>query len=103
MLKCLHCQAGLDLGNRFRKVKRGNLDVYQRKVCRGIYNLTSGTVLEDRHFTPEQTVLFLQKVLKGKSSARLTRELNISCTIAMEFRYLLQAKFAMALVISRLL
>ena len=81
-LKCLHCQAGLDQANWFRKTKKSDLDVYRCKVCRGIYNLYSGTVFEGRYFTPEQTVLFLREVLQGKSSAKLARELKISRTTA---------------------
>jgi transposase-like protein len=67
------------------------LDVYRCKNCRGIYNLYSGTVFAGRHFTPEQTILFLREVLQGKSSAKLARELRISRTTALEVRHLLQA------------
>jgi transposase-like protein len=90
-LKCPHCQAKRDQANWFRKTKKSDLDVYRCKVCRGIYNLYSGTVFEGRYFTPEQTVLFIREVLQGKSSAKLARELKISRTTATEVRHLLQA------------
>ena len=64
-LKCPHCQAELDQANWFRKTKKSDLDVYRCKVCRGIYNLYSGTVFEGRYFTPEQTVL-----VHSRSAAR---------------------------------
>jgi len=60
-------------------------------MCRGIYNLYSGTVFEGKHFTPEQTVLFLREVLQGKSSAKLACELKISRTTALAVRHRLQA------------
>ena len=65
--------------------------MYRCKVCRGIYNLYSGTVFEGRYFTPEQTVLFIREVLQGKPSAKIARELKISRTTATEVRHLLQA------------
>lgn len=89
-LKCPHCQAERNQSNWFRKTKKSDLDVYRCKVCRGIYNLYSGTVFEGRYFTPEQTVLFLRGVLQGKPSAKLARELEISRTTATEVRHLLQ-------------
>lgn len=90
-LKCLHCQAGLEQALLFRKTKRSDLDVYRCKICRGIYNLYSGTVFEGRYFTPEQTVLLIREVVQGKSSSKLARELKISRTTALEMRHLLQA------------
>jgi len=90
-LKCPHCQAGLEQALLFRKTKRSDLDVYRCKICRGIYNLYSGTVFEGRYFTPEQTVLFIREVVQGKSSSELARELKISRTTALEVRHLLQA------------
>ena len=90
-LKCPHCQTGFEQATWFRRTKRSDLDVYRCKVCRGIYNLYSGTVFEGKHFTPEQTVLFLREVLQGKSSAKLARELKISRTTALAIRHQLQA------------
>lgn len=90
-LKCPHCQAGVDQAHWFRRTKRSDLDVYRCKVCRGLYNLYSGTVFEGKHFTPEQTVLFLREVLQGKSSAKLARELKISRTTALALRHRLHA------------
>jgi len=89
--RCPHCQAGHDLARWFRRTKRSDLDVYRCKSCQGIYNLYSGTVLEGRHFHPEQTVLFLRGVCQGKSSAKLARELGISRTTITEVRHEVQA------------
>jgi len=89
--RCPHCQAERTQSNWFRKTKKSDLNVCRCKVCRGIYNLYSGTVIEGRYFTPEQTVLFLRGVLQGKSSAQQARELKISRTTATEVRHLLQA------------
>jgi hypothetical protein len=60
-------------------------------VCRGIYNVYSGTVFEGRSFTPEQTVLFIREVLQGKPGAQIARELGVSRTTASEVRHRLQA------------
>jgi transposase-like protein len=91
-LNCPHCQAGVDQANRFRRTKRSDLDVYRCKVCRGLYNLYSGTVFAGKHFTPEQTVLFLREVLQGKSTAKLARELKVSRTTALALRHRLHAQ-----------
>lgn len=90
-LKCPHCQAGLDQAIRFRKTRRSDLIVYRCKVCRGRYNLYSGTEFEGRYFTPEQTILFLREVVQGKSTAKLSCELGISRTSGLTVRHLLQA------------
>jgi transposase-like protein len=90
-LKCPHCQAGLEQAIHFHKTKRSDLMVYRCKVCRGIYNLYSGTEFEGRRFTPEQTILFLREVVQGKSTAKLSRELHISRTTGLPVRHLLQA------------
>jgi hypothetical protein len=86
-LTCPHCQAGCEQANWFRKTKKSDLDVSRYKICRGIYNLYSGTVFEGRY----KTVLFIRGVLQGKSSAKLARKLKISRTTATEVRHLLQA------------
>ena len=65
--------------------------MYRCQVCRDIYNLYNGTEFEGRHFTPEQTILFLREVLQGKPTAKLSRELHISCTTGLAVRHLLQA------------
>jgi transposase-like protein len=90
-LKCPHCQAGFDQALKFRKTKQSGLVVYRCKVCRGIYNLYSGTAFEGRRFTPEQTILFIREVVQGKSTAKLSRELGISRTTGLAVRHLLQA------------
>lgn len=90
-LKCPHCQSGVDQAIYFRKTKRSDLIVYRCKVCRGIYNLYSGTAFEGRRFTPEQTILFIREVVQGKPTAKLSRELSISRTTGLTVRHLLQA------------
>jgi len=90
-LKCPRCQADLDQAHGFRRTKHSQLPVYRCKVCRGIYNLYSGTVFEGRNFRPEQTVLFLCGVLQGKPTAQLARELGISRSMVTAVRHQLQA------------
>ena len=65
--------------------------VYRCKACRGIYNLYSGTVFEGRHFTPEQTILFIREVVQGKPTAKLSRELSLRRTTGLTVRHRLQA------------
>ena len=65
--------------------------MYRCQECKGTYNLYSNTVFEGRYFRPEQTVLFIQGVCQGKSTAQLARELGISRTTATEVRHQLQA------------
>ena len=90
-LKCPHCEAKLEQAYWFRKTIRSDLDVYRCQVCKGIYNLYSNTVFEGRHFTPEQTVLFIRGVCQKKPTAQLARELSLSRTTATEVRHQLQA------------
>src|SRR5574341_1264345 len=95
-MKCPHCGADMRQARWFRRTKRSDLPVYRCQVCRGIFNVYSGTVFEGRHFTPEKTVLFIQGVLQGKATAQLARELSISRTTATEVRRPLQASIQQA-------
>ncbi|MBN1992386.1 MAG: hypothetical protein JW953_06750 [Anaerolineae bacterium] len=85
-LKCPHCRADVSRAQRFRQTKRSKLDVYRCQVCKGIYNVYSGTVFAGRCFRPEQTVLFIRDAYQGKPTAQLARELGISRTTATEVR-----------------
>lgn len=55
----------------FTERKRRQWSVYRCTVCRGMYNLYSGTVVAGRYFRPEQMVLFLCGVLQGKATVQL--------------------------------
>jgi transposase-like protein len=90
-MRCPHCGEGLEQARWFRRTRRSDLDVYRCRVCKGIYNVYSGTVFAGRSFTPEQTVLFMREVLQGKPTAQLARELGISRTTATDIRHRLQA------------
>ena len=90
-VKCPPCGAGLEQSLWFRRTKRSDLlDIYRCRVCKGIYNVYSGTAFERRSFTPEQTVLFIREVWQGKPTAQLARELGSSRTTATDIRYRLQ-------------
>lgn len=90
-VKCPHCGAGREQARRFRRTRCSALEVYRCRVCKGIYNVYSGTIFEGCAFTPEQTVLFLRAVLQGKPTAQVARELGISRTTATGLRHRLQA------------
>lgn len=90
-MQCPHCGGGLEQSLWFRRTKRSDLDVCRCRLCKGVYNVYSGTVFEGRLFTPEQTVLFIREVLQGKPTAQVARELGISRTTATDIRHRLQA------------
>jgi len=93
-LRCPHCGAAWAKASEFRSTRKSQLQVYRCRVCRGIYNLYSGTVFEGRHLRPAQVVLLVRGVLKGESAATLARELGMSRTTLTELRHLIQANAA---------
>jgi hypothetical protein len=62
-LQCPHCEAGWAEASEFRTTRRSQLTVYRCRVCRGIYNLYSGTIFEARQLRPAQVVLLVRGVL----------------------------------------
>ena len=93
-LWCPHCGAAWAEASEFRTTRKSQLTVYRCRRCHGIYNLYSGTIFEARHLRPAQAVLLIRGVLKGESTASLTRELAMSRMTVTELRHLLQANAA---------
>jgi transposase-like protein len=93
-VRCPHCAAGWAEAREFRTTRRSQLTVYRCRVCRGIYNLYSGTIFEARQLRPAQVVLLVRGVLKGESAASLARKLGMSRTTITELRHLIQRKAA---------
>ena len=89
-LHCPHCDASVAEARHFRTTKTSRLQVYRCKVCKGVYNLYSGTVFAQKQYRPSQVVLLLQGICKGFSSAQLARELNISRQVVLSIRRVLQ-------------
>ena len=91
-LRCPHCQAGMELGRRFRQTRESQLTVYRCDACHGIYNLYSGTLFEQCHMTPEQLVLFLRGVFQGEPTTRLSDELGIGYKTLLKWRHRIQKR-----------
>lgn len=93
-IRCPHCGAAWAKAFEFRTTRKSQLTVYRCRVCRGIYNLYSGTIFEARQLRPSQVVLLVRGVLKGESAATLARELGMSRTTITELRHLIQQNAA---------
>lgn len=94
-LHCPHCDASVAEARYFRTTKTSRIKVYRCKVCKGVYNLYSGTVFAHKQYRPSQVVLLLQGVCKGFSSAQLARELDISRQAVHSIRHVLQESVQM--------
>lgn len=94
-LHCPHCDASVAEARYFRTTKTSRIKVYRCKVCKGVYNLYSGTVFAQKQYRPSQVVLLLQGVCKGFSSAQIARELDISRQAVHSIRQVLQASAQM--------
>jgi hypothetical protein len=94
-LACPHCGAAGAEASEFRTTRKSELTVYRCRRCRGIYNLSSGTIFEARHLRPGQVVLLIRGVLKGARAATLAGELSLSRMTVTELRHLIQAKAAL--------
>jgi transposase-like protein len=93
-IRCPHCGAEWAKAFEFRTTRKSELTVYRCRVCRGIYNLYSGTIFEARQLRPSQVVLLVRGVLKGESAATLARELGMSRTTITELRQRIQQNAA---------
>ncbi len=66
------------------------LTVYRCRACASVYNLYTGTIFQQRHFTPPQVVLLLRGILKGEPSLPLAAELKVSLHTILDVRRDLQ-------------
>jgi transposase-like protein len=69
-------QCGSDNRRRFRT--QGSYDAYRCRECAKYYTLLSGTAFEGSRQRPATLVLLLRGIAKGESTARLSRELQLS-------------------------
>ncbi len=63
-----------------------------RCECGQTYNLYTGTVLAQHQLTPAQAVLLLRGILKGETTAALSRELGIGDAAVLTLRHEIQAQ-----------
>jgi transposase-like protein len=85
-LICPNCGDPVTNAYVFRTTKKSQLTVYRCRACNTTYNLYSGTIFQQRHFTPPQVVLFLRGVLKGEPSTTLAAELKVSLQTILDLR-----------------
>jgi transposase-like protein len=93
-LKCPTCQTAVSDAHVFRHTRKSQLVVYRCNQCQTVYNLYSRTSFQQRHFTPQQVVLFLRGVLKGETSQALANELGVSYQTVLDLRHDIQANAA---------
>ena len=89
-LKCSWCQASVERGNLFRMTRKSKLKVYRCCECKHIYNLYTGTVLQQHHLTPQQAVLLLRGILKGETTNELAAELGLNYLTVLTLRRQIQ-------------
>jgi len=89
---CPKCSAGVEQARIFRTTRRSQLTVYRCRLCEQTYNLYSGTVFEQHHLTPEQTVMLIRGVFKGESSKTLAAELQLSYQTVLQLRHQVQER-----------
>lgn len=90
-LTCPKCGAGRGQGRVFRQTRQSRLRVYRCR-CGATYNLYTGTVLAQHHLTPAQVVLLLRGILKGETTAALSRELGVGYEAVLNLRHERQAQ-----------
>lgn len=95
-LTCPHCGDGEVNSRYFRQLRRSELEVRRCNGCQGIYNLYSGTVFEQHHLKPEQTILLLRGIAKGDPTTVLTEELGMCYKTVLDLRHDIQANAELA-------
>ena len=71
---CPHCKS---IERRFFRAQ-GSFPAYRCRSCDGYFTLLTGTVFEKTRQSAATLVLLLRGISKGESTARLSRELDIS-------------------------
>lgn len=89
-LMCPNCGEAVANASVFRATTKSQLTVYRCRACHTAYNLYTGTIFQQRHFTPQQVVLFLRGVLKGEASITVAAELKVSPQTILDLRRDLQ-------------
>lgn len=87
---CPQCGDAVANAYVFRTTKKSQLTVYRCRVCHTVYNLYTNTIFQQRHFTPQQVVLFMRGVLKGEVSTTMAAELKVSPQTILDLRRDLQ-------------
>jgi hypothetical protein len=62
-----------------------------RCTCGRAYNLYTGTIFEHHQLTPVQVVLLMRGMVKGETTASLSRELKVNYNTVLVLRHELQA------------
>jgi hypothetical protein len=65
--------------------------VYRCLQCGTVYNLYSGTIFQQTHFSLMQIVLMLRGFCKGETTQELAAELGLSYKTVLELRHAVQA------------
>ena len=89
-LQCAGCQSSVERANICRVTRKSELKVYRCKDCKRIYNLYTGTVVDQRQLRPQQAVLLLRGVLKGEPSDVLARALELNYVTVLQLRRKIQ-------------
>ncbi len=89
-LCCPRCGLSVDHAHYFRTTRKSGLTVYRCPHCRQVYNLYSGTALQQRHLPPQQVVLLLRGFSKGAPLNTLAAELGLNYMSVLELRRAVQ-------------
>ena len=84
---CPTCQASLNEAREYRETNESNLTTYRCGQCDTTYNLYTGTLFEQCHFTPEQVVMLLRGIFQGVTSRQLADELDVDYTPVLKWRH----------------
>lgn len=89
--KCPKCHQLPEQARVFRQTRKSQLAVYRCWQCDTTYNLYSGTIFQQTHFTPMQVVLMLRGFCKGETTQELAAELGLNYKTVLELRHAVQA------------
>jgi transposase-like protein len=88
---CLKCHQPPEHARNFRQTRKSQLVVYRCLQCGTVYNLYSGTIFQQTHFSLMQIVLMLRGFCKGETTQELAAELGLSYKTVLELRHAVQA------------
>jgi hypothetical protein len=88
---CPKCHQPPEQARNFRQTRKSQLVVYRCLQCDTVYNLYSGTIFQQTHFSPMQIVLMLRGFCKGETTQELAAELGLNYKTVLELRHAVQA------------
>jgi len=89
-LSCPGCRRGIDAARCFRRTHRSRATVSRFRQCHGVYNVSTGIIVQGKQLRPAQVILLVRGVCNGEPSTVPATDVGISRTTVHTLRRAVQ-------------